>query len=66
VKGARKKTEGKAKQMSAENANILESLPEPPEFEGYESLVMAHLASLILPSEFTSEPEPLALFNLVF
>ena len=52
--------------MSAENAKILESLPEPPEFEAYESPFLAHSASPILPSEFGSNPEPLALFNLFF
>ena len=66
MKGVRERPEAKAKKISVENAKFLESLPEPPEFEAYESPFIAHRASPILPSEFSSNPEPLALFNLFF
>ncbi|PWW77133.1 hypothetical protein C7212DRAFT_342941 [Tuber magnatum] len=66
VKSAPKRPERKAKKISAENAKILESLPEPLEFEAYKSLFIAYRASPILPPEFSSDPEPLALFNLFF
>ncbi|RPA95249.1 hypothetical protein L873DRAFT_1792429 [Choiromyces venosus 120613-1] len=61
-----KRQEGKAKKTFTENAKILENLPEPPEFDAYKSPFMVHSASPILPPRITSNPEPLALFNLFF
>ncbi|PWW72598.1 hypothetical protein C7212DRAFT_347880 [Tuber magnatum] len=66
VKSASNKPERKTKKILVENMKILESLSEPPEFEAYESPFMTHPASPILPPEFSSDPKPLALFNLFF
>ncbi|PWW71743.1 hypothetical protein C7212DRAFT_348685 [Tuber magnatum] len=63
---APKRPEGKAKKILVKNAKILESLPEPAEFEACESPFMAHPASPILLPKFSSDPELLALFNLFF
>jgi len=61
-----KKREEKSKKRSAEDLKILESLPDPPEFEDYESPFPEHSTTPILPASIAGNPKPLELFNLFF
>ena len=61
-----KKREEKSKKRSAEDLKVLKSLPDPPEFEAYESPFPGHSIILILPASVASNPKPLELLDLFF
>jgi len=44
----------------------LDSLPEPPAFDAYESPFPPHFSQPILPSPIVDSPKPLEIFNLFF
>ena len=52
--------------ISAHDQKILKSLPEPPEFEAYQSPFPPHLAVPIIPPSISFDPKPLDLFSLFF
>jgi len=61
-----KKREEKSKKRRAEDLEILESLPDPPEFDAYESPFPRHSTTPILPASIAGNPKPLELFDLFF